>query len=272
MARVLNSGNGLGVRMTAAVLNAFRVEGKRIWVTGASRGLGRSIAEGMLSAGARVAATARGTHLLQDLQGFQEVGEGGLLVAAGSVDQSADVLRIARTIDERWGGLDVLVNCAGISSDLTRSETLGEESWRAVLDVNLTGSFLCAQAAARMMLPAGGGSIINVSSIHGTAGVARLAAYGASKGAIEALTRSLALEWASRGVRVNAICPGYFSTDMTQELRDHESFSERLLAKIPLGRFGDPAELVPSVVFLASDASNYMTGAMLHIDGGWTAA
>ena len=124
---------------------------------------------------------------------------------------------------------------------------------------------------ARMMLPARSGSIINVSSIHGTAGMPTLAAYSASKGGVEALTRTLALEWATKGVRVNAVCPGYFTTDMNQGLREHEHYYERMLSRIPQKRFGEPSELVPAFVFLASDASSYMTGAMLHIDGGWTA-
>lgn len=233
----------------------------RVWVTGASRGLGRAIADGFADAGARVAVTARSTEGLADA---------GFLVLAGSVSVGDDVDRAATTIDETWGGLDVLVNCAGISPSMTRSEDLSVDEWQDVLDVNLTGTFRCSQAASRLM-DSGTGSIVNVSSIHGSVGMPRLAAYSASKGAVDALTRTLAVEWAGRGIRVNAVCPGYFSTDMTAGLRHSETWSDRITDRVPQGRFGEPGEVVPAVVFLASPLASYITGTCMVVDGGWSA-
>jgi NAD(P)-dependent dehydrogenase (short-subunit alcohol dehydrogenase family) len=154
---------------------------------------------------------------------------------------------------------------------MVRSETQDLAEWQRIIDVNLTGAFLCAQSAARYMLPARHGSIINVSSVHAMSGMPRLAAYTATKGGMDALTRSLALEWADRGVRVNSLRPGYFKTDMSQGLRDHDAWNARLLDRIPMRRYGEPDEIVPPVLFLASSASRYVTGSCLDIDGGWSA-
>ena len=255
--------------MAADSLDVFRLDGQRAWVTGASRGLGRAIAEGLMSCGARVAVTARSHSGLESA--FADVGGSEVLVLAGSVSDPDEVTSMADTIGEAWGGLDILVNCAGISPSMTRSEIQDVAEWNHVVSVNLTGAFLCAQAAARLMLPARNGSVINVSSVHSTSGMPRLAAYSATKGGMDALTRTLALEWADRGVRVNSLSPGYFMTEMSQGLRDHEAWNARLLNRIPLGRYGEVAEIVPPVIFLASNASRYITGSCLVIDGGWSA-
>jgi NAD(P)-dependent dehydrogenase (short-subunit alcohol dehydrogenase family) len=136
--------------------------------------------------------------------------------------------------------------------------------------VNVSGTFNCARSAVDLMDD--GGSIVNISSIHGQVGMERMAAYSTSKGAIDALSRTLALEWAGRSVRVNAISPGYVETEMTQGLRDHAHWRRHLLDRIPLGRFATPGEITDAVMFLASDSSAYISGANLVIDGGWTAA
>ncbi len=188
----------------------------------------------------------------------------------GSVTSPADVSEAERRIAEAWGGVDVVVNCAGISPSMTRSEDVQMAEWDQVLAVNLTGTFLCCQAGSRLMAD-GGGSIVNVSSIHGSVGMPRLAAYSASKGGIDALTRTLAVEWASRNIRVNAVCPGYFATDMTKGLRESERWSKRLLDRVPQNRFGEPDELVSAVMFLASPRASFITGSSLVVDGGWTA-
>jgi NAD(P)-dependent dehydrogenase (short-subunit alcohol dehydrogenase family) len=140
-----------------------------------------------------------------------------------------------------------------------------------VLDVNLSGPLRCAQAVLPLMEGAGGGSIVNVSSVHGSSAHERLAAYAASKAALEMLTRTLALEWCEKGIRVNAVAPGYLETDMTAGLRAHDRWRSSLLERIPMNRFGDPAEVAGAVVFLASSASSYVTGATLAVDGGWLA-
>ena len=177
-----------------------------------------------------------------------------------------------RAITEEWGGWDGRVNCAGISPIFKRAEDVEEAEWRTVLDVNITGTFLCAQQAAGLMLERDGGSVVNISSIHGQVGMPRMAAYSASKGATDALTRTLALEWAKRGIRVNAVSPGYFETEMTEGLRSNDRWRSHLLERIPIGRFGVPTEVVSAVLYLASPASSYVTGSNLVVDGGWAAA
>lgn len=246
--------------------------GRRAWVTGASRGLGRAIALGLLAAGADVAVSARSEGALATIADEAEVDSSRVLVVPAAVDDSRQVGLAAAYISEQFGRLDTLINCAGVSPTFDRAEDVSEDDWKHVLDVNLTGTFLCARAAARLMLAGNGGSIVNVSSIHARVGMARLAAYSASKGGAEALTRTLALEWADRGIRVNSVTPGYFATEMTEGLRGHDRWRETLLGRIPLGRFGEPDDLVPAVLFLVSDGARYITGSSISVDGGWTAA
>jgi NAD(P)-dependent dehydrogenase (short-subunit alcohol dehydrogenase family) len=251
---------------------AFRLNGKRVWVTGASRGLGRAIALGLAAAGADVVLTARSADTLQEVAEEVKIRGGKALIVPADVANGAQVADAGRLIAEEWGSLDVLVNGAGISPTFKCVENVEEAEWRAVLDVNVTGTFMVAQQAARLMFESGGGSVVNISSIHGQVGMPRMAAYSASKGALDALTRTLALEWAERGIRVNAVSPGYFETEMTEGLRAHDRWRSHLLERIPIGRFGLPAEVVSAVLYLASPASSYVTGSNLRVDGGWAAA
>jgi NAD(P)-dependent dehydrogenase (short-subunit alcohol dehydrogenase family) len=250
----------------------FDFTGRRIWITGASRGLGRAIALGFAEAGADVALTARSPEGVRAVAEQAESLGAKTLVLPGSVSDPDAVAAAVGEIAARWGGLDVLVNCAGVSPTFKRAELVEDEEWRHVLEVNAFGSFICAREAGRLMLRAESGAIVNVSSIHGQVGMERMAAYSASKGAVDALSRTLALEWAGRGVRVNTLSPGYFETDMTETLRDHKKWRGHLLSRIPLGRFGVPEELVSAALFLSSGSSGFMTGANLVVDGGWTAA
>lgn len=245
--------------------------GKVCWVTGAGKGIGRALAVALAGAGATLAITSRTRADLDRLAG--EVGRdtgGDVLVLPGSVDDSAFADDCVRRIDGEYGRLDVLINCAGISPTFKRSESCTDEEWRRVLDVNLDGTYFCARAAGRQMLAAGAGSIVNVSSVHGRSGFDRIAAYAASKGGVEALTRVLAVEWADRGVRVNALAPGYFQTDLSSGLMESR-WGERILSSIPQGRVGTADELGGAAVFLAGDASSYVTGTTLTVDGGWLA-
>jgi NAD(P)-dependent dehydrogenase (short-subunit alcohol dehydrogenase family) len=251
---------------------SFDHSGRRVWVTGASRGLGHAIALGFADAGADVALTARSQGAVDEVADEVRRRGGRALSVPGSVADPDMAVRAVAEIEHAWGGLDVLVSCAGISPTFTRAELVEDDDWREVIDVNVTGTFLCARAAGRLMLRAGSGSIINVSSVHGRAAGERLAAYAASKGAVDALTRTLAVEWAERGVRVNALVPGYFETDLTEGLRSSDRWRSRLLDRTPLRRFGVPDELVGAALFLASDCAGYMTGAAITVDGGWTAA
>ena len=250
----------------------FALPGTRVWVTGASRGLGRAMALGFAASGARVALTARSADSVKEVAAEIEAMGGDPLVLVGSVSDGEWVEQAAATIRAEWDGLDALVNCAGVSPTFKRAEQVEDDEWRHVLEVNVTGSFLCAREAGKIMLESGGGAVVNISSIHGQVGMERMVAYSASKGAVDALTRTLALEWAERGIRVNTLSPGYFETDMTEALRGHKKWRGHLLSRIPMGRFGVPEEIVSAAMFLASDASGFMTGSNVVVDGGWTAA
>src|ERR1700761_1088361 len=246
------------------------LDGKGAWVTGAGRGLGGAIPQGCAGAGATVALTARTRPELDETLAKIEADGGHGLVLPADVTEPEQVDRVVAELTDRLGGLDVLVSNAGISPVLNRSEALSLADWRRILDVNLTGSFSCMQAAGQHMLAGSGGRIISISSVHGQQAWPRLAAYAASKGGLEMLTRTLAVEWADRNVRVNAVAPGYFATEMTAGLRA-SALSEALTERIPFGRFGLPQEVVGAVLFLASDASSYVTGSTVSVDGGWTA-
>jgi NAD(P)-dependent dehydrogenase (short-subunit alcohol dehydrogenase family) len=247
----------------------FSLRGKVAWITGASRGLGRAVAAGLAEAGACIAITARSEADLASLA--QELGSPSKVkVAPGNVADPARMADIAENIAKDFGAIDILVNTAGISPTVRESEDLATQEWRAVLDVNLSGTFFCCREAGRLMLARGSGSIINVSSAHGSTGVARMAAYGASKGGVENLTRSLAVEWASSGVRVNCLAPGYMVTDLTRAYLSSR-FGDHVRANIPMGQPGTDTDLLGAALFLASDASSYVTGAIIPVDGGWTA-
>ena len=247
------------------------VRGLRIWITGASRGLGLAIAGGLAARGARVAVTSRpGPAHDQAVERLRGLG-GDVVGVPASVADLADVGRAAGRIGEEWGRLDGLVNAAGVSPVLASAEDLTDEDWHSVIATNLTGSFACARAAFPL-LKENGGAIVNVTSVHGTVAQRRLSAYCASKGGLEMLTKALALDWAKHAIRVNALAPGYFDTEMTAGLRRSEGWRDALLARTPLGRFGRPEELVDAAIFLLSPASAFVTGSSLSVDGGWTAA
>ena len=252
-------------------MDSLVLDGKVAWVTGAGRGLGAAIAQGLAAAGAAVILSARTVSELTETLAKIEADGGRGMVAPADVTDAVQVEAVVTAAVERFGALDILVNNAGISPVLNRSEALSLTDWKHILEVNLTGAFICARAAGQHMLAgSGGGSIISISSVHGQAGWPRLAAYAASKGGLEMLTRTLAVEWADRNVRVNAVAPGYFATEMTAGLRA-SPLSEALVQRIPFGRFGLPQEVVGAVLFLASDASSYVTGSTVSVDGGWTA-
>jgi NAD(P)-dependent dehydrogenase (short-subunit alcohol dehydrogenase family) len=249
-----------------------RLDGRVVWLTGASRGLGRTLAFAFAAAGAQLLLCARSEEALDEVAVAIRRHGGTALTLAGSIADPAVIERAAETIGERWGRLDALVNNAGISPAFTRAERLDLDIWRDVLETNLSAPLLTSRAALPLFERAGGGSIINISSVHGARAHERLIAYAASKGGLEMVTRTLAVEWADRAVRVNSVAPGYLETDMTAGLRENERWGESLRTRIPMRRFGTTAEVAPAVLFLAGPGSTYITGSTLFVDGGWAAA
>jgi len=249
-----------------------RLTGKVAWVTGAGRGLGRAIALGLARAGADVAVTSRSADELGALVDEISSSNGSALGLPGSVTDSVAMRKVVDEVQRFFGRLNILVNSAGISPSFTRAEELSDEVWQSIIEVNLTGTFVCCREAGRVMLESGGGSVVNISSVHASSGFGRLAAYAASKGGVEALTRALAVEWAQRGIRVNTVAPGYFLTALSEPVLASQRLHAAVVDRTPLARIASSQELVGAVTFLASDEASFVTGSTLYVDGGWTAS
>ena len=247
----------------------FSLAGRRALVTGAGRGLGRAMTEALAGAGADVVcAASRAGGARDTVDAVRRLGRDAVEVVADLGDRDA-VRQLAAQVDA-IGRIDVLVNNAGtIRRNPAADYPL--EDWDVVLRTNLDATFLLAQHFGRAMIQRGAGKIINVSSLLAFSGGITVPAYTASKHAVAGLTKALANEWGRQGVQVNAIAPGYFRTDNTQALQDDAVRSEQIGARIPAGRWGEPADLAGAVVFLASRASDYVNGHVLVVDGGWMA-
>ena len=248
--------------------NPFDLSGRKALVTGAGRGIGASIAKALAQAGADVAITGRHLDELQKTAAILSAdGATVLPVVADVADIATSQAAIERAAGS-LGGLDILVNNAG-TEEVRPSLDVDETLWDRILDINLKGAFFCSQAMARRGKP---GSIINLCSLTSEVGVPGAVPYGSSKSGLLGMTRALAVEWASLDIRVNAIAPGYFRTDLTEVFYRDPAWREAMLPKIPLRRFGDLDDLQGVAVFLASDASAYVTGQCIAVDGGFLAS
>lgn len=246
------------------------LEGRVALVTGAGRGIGRALALALAGVGADIALAARSVGEIEKVAAEVEgLGRRALAVPTDVTDE-AEVERLVGRVLEELGGLDVLVNNSGVIHAAPLVETSAEE-WDRVVSTNLRGTFLCMRAAGRHFLERGEGKVVNVASNFAFMGVPRFASYSASKAGVISLTRSAAIEWASSGVQVNAIAPGYVETDMNAAARSDEKISAKIVGQIPSRRMARAEELGPLVVYLASSASDFMTGETLVFDGGQSA-
>ncbi|MFD1500034.1 SDR family NAD(P)-dependent oxidoreductase [Streptosporangium lutulentum] len=259
--------------MTGAYVDIFSLAGKRAIVTGASSGIGRAIAVGIAAAGANVALVSRSTAQLEETQTLIAEAGGTSHVVAADLSSTEEVVRLTDAAEAALGGpIDIVVHSAG-TQHREAALTFPLDAWERVLQVNLTAPFLLSQEIGRRQIAAKRpGNHVFVASLTSILGLPNLVAYNAAKSGLMGVVRALSREWASQGIRVNGISPGYVETAMTKDLFADPERRQKLLDRIPTGRFGTTEELVAPTVFLASNASAYMTGQLLIIDGGWAGA
>ena len=244
-----------------------RFENRGVLVTGGSSGIGKATAARFAAEGARVLINGRDQQrLAAALSELEPLG--AVSGIAADISRDDEVERLAAEATARLGRIDVLVNSAGIDGAGANTLDLPAEVWRRVLDVNLTGPFLISRAVARHMATAGGGAIVIVASLNGLAAEPNFADYNSAKGGLVMLTRSLALDLVEQNIRVNAVCPGYILTPMTDGYAGDPAVGDAIRVAIPMGRFGEPAEVAAAIAFLASGEASYITGELLVVDGG----
>ena len=248
------------------------VDGKAVLVVGGSRGIGRAIAERFAELGAEVGLTARSADTASEVAA--SIAEAHGRPVSGHVLDVTDRARIREVVEgfaPESGAPDVLVYNAGISPVYASAEKVEEDDWDAIIATNLTGAFLAARTFARRLIPEERpGSIVLVGSINSIVGDPRLVAYTASKAGLAGMSKTLSLDWARYGIRVNTVAPGYVATDLTSGLQQNEGLKKAITDRTPLNRMAEPAEIADLVVFLASDSSSFITGAVYPLDGGWT--
>ncbi|MBV1864661.1 MAG: glucose 1-dehydrogenase [Rhodobacteraceae bacterium] len=241
------------------------LKGKTAVVTGGSRGIGLAIARGMLDAGARVMIASRSQDSVDAAVAKLGAGASGF---AADVSKESDIAALAEAAIGELGAVDILVNNAGINPYYKRTEHTELAEWQHIIDVNLTGVFLCTRAIGQGMLERGKGAIVNITSVAAHQGLTRGAAYCAAKAGVEAMSKSLTQDWAARGVRVNNVAPGYVKTDLTAGLAANDALRGEIEDRTPMTRLATAEEMAGAVVFLASDAASYVSGATIAVDGG----
>ena len=251
----------------------FDIAGRVVLITGAGQGLGAALAAGFAAAGARLALADRNAETVR-ATADRIVAEGGTATAHQcDIGDPTAVARWVEATQTTYGTLDVLVNNAGINIPKP-AEDITLDDWQQIVGVNLTGTFICAQTVGKVMLAQGSGAIINICSVHGHVGsyVHKALAYNTTKAGLTNLTRSLALEWGDRGVRVNGISPGPLRTELMKARLSNPEYVGKFMDRLALKRIGEPEDIVGTAVFLASPASAWLTGQVIAVDGGWLAA
>jgi gluconate 5-dehydrogenase len=246
----------------------FSVKGLRVLVTGSTRGIGHAIAQAFAEHGAEVVVTGRAADKAEEAA--RRLG-GGCWGSALDVSSLESMTALAASVRERMGGLDVLVNNAGIDPHYAALEDTSVASWHEILRTNLDGVFYACKAFSEHLLESRG-SVINISSVAGRVALKRQVPYCASKGGVEQITRALAMDWAEKGVRVNGIGYGFIETDLTAKVTGHAHIAPKLLARTPMNRFGKLHEVAGAALFLASPSASFVTGHTVMVDGGWSCA
>jgi len=257
--------------MATTLSSLFDITDKVALITGASGGLGQAAAKGLAQFGAKVMLTGRDHAKLDPVRAAIQANAGIAACVAGNPDDPADVQRIVATTVQQFGGIDILITAAGMNKPKPIVEQALAD-WQAVMDANVKATYLACHEVGKVMLAQKrGGKVILVSSTRGKLGMANYSAYCPSKGAIDSLTQALACEWGPAGINVNAIAQTVFRTALTQWMFDDQAVYKKFLARIPIGRLAEPEDFTGALVFLSSRASDFMTGAILYLDGGYTA-
>ena len=251
--------------------NIFNLAGKIALITGSSRGLGLVLARGLGMAGARLVLNGKdGNRLIQTVEELQREGF-DVVGYPFDITKKDQVIKHVSNIEKEIGSIDILVNNAGIQIRKPLEE-FEESAWRAILDTNLTGAFLVSQQVVKGMIKRKSGKIINICSLQSELGRETIAPYAAAKGGLKMLTKAMVVEWAKHNIQINGIGPGYFITEMTRPLSENKEFDQWLKNRTPAHRWGNPEELIGSIIFLASHASDFINGQIIYIDGGILAA